>query len=73
MKYSIKNPLKKLRRNKISVEFRLRERLNFLISLEKTIRADMKKVKPSELAGLREEHDCLQTLIAEFQSIIEGK
>lgn len=70
----MKNPIKKLtRKKKSTVESRLRKRLRFLEDLEKKIKLDMETAKPSELAELREEHECLETLIAEFSAILRNK
>lgn len=73
MKSPIKTLTKKVRgKKKPTIEARLRKRLNFLEKLEKQIKADMESCKPSETASLREEHECLETLIAEFKAVLSG-
>lgn len=71
MKSPIKTLTKKVRgKKKPTIESRLRKRLRFLEDLEKKIKLDMETAKPSELAELREEHECLKTVIAEFSAIL---
>jgi uncharacterized protein YicC (UPF0701 family) len=73
LKSLIKTLTKKVKgKKKPSLEARLRKRLNFLEDLEKKIKLDMESCKPSEMASLREEFQCLETLIAEFKAVLKG-
>ena len=66
----IKSRFKK--KSKSLVEKKLRDRLDWLVVLESNIAESMATSKPSEMAELREEHECLKTLISEFKEILEG-
>lgn len=59
-----------LKKSKMKSEKAIKKRVKWLEELREKIKANMDTAKPSEMAELREEAECLRSVLAEYKWLL---